>query len=52
MKTYIDFSIVKENLYVYANVRFFEDTGNTIYEEMKGRIELLVSKIELRKQFL
>ncbi|MHC4266944.1 MAG: oligoendopeptidase F [Planctomycetota bacterium] len=52
MKTYIDFSIVKENLYVYANVRFFEDTCNTVYEEMKGRIELLVSKIAAETVFI
>ncbi len=52
MKSYIDFSIVKENLYVYANVRFFEDTSNTVYEEMKGRIELLVSKIEAETVFI
>ncbi|GAX62396.1 oligopeptidase PepF [Candidatus Scalindua japonica] len=52
MRTYIDFSIVKENLYVYANVRFFEDTGNTTYEEMKGRIELLVSKISSETVFI
>jgi len=52
MQTYIDFSIVKENLYVYANVRFFEDTGNTVYEEMKGRIELLVSKISAETVFI
>ncbi len=52
MKSYIDFSIVKENLYVYANVRFFEDTRNAVYEEMKGRIELLVSKIEAETVFI
>ena len=52
MQTYIDFSIVKENLYVYANVRFFEDTRNTTYEEMKGRIELLVSKISAETVFI
>ena len=52
MKMYTDFSIVKENLYVYANVRFFEDTRNTTYEEMKGRIELLVSKISAETVFI
>ena len=52
MQTYIDFSVVKENLYVYANVRFFEDTRNTTYEEMKGRIELLVSKISAETVFI
>ena len=52
MKSYIDFSIVKENLYVYANVRFFEDTRNAVYEEMKGRIELLVSKIAAETVFI
>ena len=52
MQAYIKFSIVKENLYVYANVRFFEDTRNTTYEEMKGRIELLVSKISAETVFI
>ncbi|MFQ5788392.1 MAG: M3 family oligoendopeptidase, partial [Thermodesulfobacteriota bacterium] len=52
MQAYIDFSIVKENLYVYANVRFFEDTRNSVYEEMKGRIELLVSKISAETVFI
>ncbi|MCP4268715.1 MAG: oligoendopeptidase F [Candidatus Brocadiaceae bacterium] len=52
MNSYIDFSVVKENLYVYANVRFFEDTGNAVYEEMKGRIELLVSKISAETVFI
>jgi len=52
LQVYIDFSIVKENLYVYANVRFFEDTRNTTYEEMKGRIELLVSKISAETVFI
>ncbi len=52
MKSYIDFSIVKENLYVYANVRFFEDTSNAVYEEMRGRIELLVSKIAAETVFI
>ena len=52
MQAYIEFSIIKENLYVYANVRFFEDTSNTTYEEMKGRIELLVSKISAETVFI
>ena len=52
MLAYIDFSIVKENLYVYANVRFYEDTRNTTYEEMKGRIELLVSNISAKTVFI
>ena len=52
MQAYIDFSIVKENLYVYANVRFYEDTRNTTYEEMKGRIELLVSNISAKTVFI
>ncbi|MCP4255490.1 MAG: oligoendopeptidase F family protein, partial [Candidatus Scalindua sp.] len=52
IQTYIEFSIVKENLYVFANVRFFEDTRNATYEEMKGRIELLVSKISAETVFI
>ena len=43
---------MRENLYVYANVRFFEDTRNAVYEEMKGRIELLVSKISAETVFI
>ncbi|HHT9138036.1 MAG TPA: oligoendopeptidase F [Candidatus Wunengus sp. YC60] len=52
MQFYINHSIVRENLYVYANVRFFEDTRNAVYEEMKGRIELLVSKISAETVFI
>lgn len=52
MKFYVNYSIVRENLYVYANVRFFEDTRNAIYEEMKGRIELLISKISAETVFI
>ncbi|TVL97574.1 MAG: oligoendopeptidase F [Candidatus Brocadia sp. WS118] len=52
MQVYIDHSVTKENLYVYAHVRFFEDTRNAIYEEMKGRIELLVSKISAETVFI
>jgi len=52
MQFYINFSIVKENLYVYANVHFFEDTRNAAYEEMKGRVELLVSRISAETVFI
>ncbi len=52
LQRYIDHSVIKENLYVYANVRFFEDTRNAVYEEMKGRIELLVSKISAQTVFI
>ena len=51
MPFYSNHSIMRENLYVYANVRFFEDTRNAVYEEMKGRIELLVSKISAETVF-
>ncbi len=52
MQLYVNHSITRENLYVYANVRFFEDTRNAVYEEMKGRIELLVSKISAQTVFI
>ncbi|MDN3511941.1 MAG: oligoendopeptidase F [Candidatus Jettenia sp.] len=52
MQFYINHSIMRENLYVYANVRFFENTRNAIYEEMKGRIELLASKISAQTVFI
>jgi len=52
MQIYIDHSVTRENLYVYANARFFEDTRNAVYEEMKGRIELLVSKISAETVFI
>ncbi|NUN24798.1 MAG: hypothetical protein HUU09_15310, partial [Candidatus Jettenia caeni] len=52
MQFYINHSIMRENLYVYANVRFFENTRNARYEEMKGRIELLVSKISAQTVFI
>ena len=52
MQFYINHSIVRENLYVYAYVRFFEDTRNAVYEEMKGRIELLASKISAQTVFI
>ncbi len=49
---YINHSITRENLYVYANVRFYEDTRNAGYEEMKGRIELLTTKISAETVFI
>ena len=52
MKVYIDHSVTKENLYVYANVRFYEDTRNAVYEDMKGRIELLATKISAETVFI
>src|SRR3990172_8673410 len=52
MQVYINHSVTRENLYVYANVRFFEDTRNAVYEEMKGQIELLVSKISAETVFI
>lgn len=52
MQLYINHSVMRENLYVYANARFFEDTRNAVYEEMKGRIELLVSKISAQTVFI
>jgi len=52
MQVYINHSVTRENLYVYANVRFFEDTRNAVYEERKGRIELLVSKISAETVFI
>ncbi len=52
MPLYSDLSTIEENLCVYAIARFFEDTGNTTYEEMKGRIELLISKIASETVFI
>lgn len=52
MQFYSNHSVTRENLYVYANTRFFEDTRNAVYEEMKGRIELLVSKISAETVFI
>ncbi|MDR4503685.1 MAG: oligoendopeptidase F [Candidatus Scalindua sp.] len=52
MPLYSDLSSIEENLCVYAIARFFEDTSNTTYEEMKGRIELLISKITAETVFI
>ncbi len=52
MQVYIDHSVTRENLYVYANARFYEDTRCAVYEEMKGRIELLTSKISAETVFI
>jgi len=52
MPLYSDLSIIEENLSVYAIAHFWEDTGNTAYEEMKGRIELLSSKITSETVFI
>ncbi|MCF6156954.1 MAG: oligoendopeptidase F [Candidatus Brocadia sp.] len=52
MQFYINYSIMRENLHVYAHVRFFEDTRNAVYEEMKSRIELLASKISAQTVFI
>jgi len=52
MQVYIDHSVTRENLYVYANARFYEDTRSAVYEDMKGRIELLASKISAETVFI
>ncbi|MCP5006408.1 MAG: oligoendopeptidase F [Planctomycetes bacterium] len=52
MPLYSNLFSIEENLCVYAIVRFFEDTGNTTYEEMKGKIELLDSKISAETVFI
>jgi oligoendopeptidase F len=52
MPVYIGHSVTRENLYVYANARFYEDTRSAVYEEMKGRIELLASKISAETVFI
>src|SRR4030067_1171316 len=52
MQVYIGHSVTRENLYVYANARFYEDTRSAVYEDMKGRIELLASKISAETVFI
>ncbi len=52
MQVYIDYSVIRENLYVYAHARFYENTRNSLYEEMKGRIELLDAKISAETVFI
>ncbi|OQY98521.1 MAG: oligoendopeptidase F [Candidatus Brocadia sp. UTAMX2] len=52
MQLYINHSVMRENVYVYAHARFYEDTRNALYEEMKGRIELLVAKISAETVFI
>lgn len=52
MQVYSDYSVIRENVYVYAHVRFYENTKNAVYEEMKGRIELLDARISTETVFI
>lgn len=43
---------IQENLFVYSSMRFFEDTTNNFYEEMKGRIGLFMSDMGSKLVFV
>jgi len=44
LKEFVELQVTMENLYVYANMRFSEDTGSEAALQMKGAIEQLASQ--------
>lgn len=44
LKSFVELQVVLENLYVYATMRFTEDTGSQISQQIKGSIEQLASQ--------
>lgn len=46
LKIYFNLSRVAENLYIYANMRSDEDTSNTTFQTLKGKIDNLSTKLD------
>ena len=45
-------SLKVEKIYVYAFCKFDEDATNTVYQEMKGKVENLLSKFSLATSYV
>ena len=43
---------IADKLYVYAFLRFFEDTGNTVYKGMSDKAATLLSKVSAAASFI
>jgi len=52
LSQYLELLQTQENLYVYATVKFFEDTSENLYEEMKGRLEMYMSEMGAKLVFV
>ena len=46
-----DISLILEKLYVFARMRKDEDNSNTLYQEMTGRVEMLMMQIQASLAF-
>ena len=41
--------LLVEHVYVYAFMKYYEDTANAVYQEMSGRAQAAVTKLSDRK---
>lgn len=47
-----DTDMLAERVYVYAFMRYYEDTANPVYQEMSGKAQMAVSKLSEKYAFL
>ncbi len=45
-------NLLAENLHVYANQRFHENTGNAVYQELSGRAQMLEVQLSAAEAFV
>ena len=44
--------LLVEHVYVYASMKYYEDTANAVYQEMSGRAQAAVTKLSEKYAFL
>ena len=44
--------LLVEHVYVYAFMKYYEDTANAVYQEMSGRAQAAVTKLSEKYAFL
>lgn len=52
LKEYEDVQYITEKVYVYAFMRYYEDTGNSYYQEMSGKAQIAAMKVSEKYAFL
>lgn len=52
LKEYENAEYVAEKVYVYAFMKYYEDTGNATYQEMSGKAQIAVMKVSEKYAFL
>lgn len=45
-------SLLTERIYVYAFMRYYEDTANSVYQEMSGKAQLVMTKMNEKYAFV